>query len=206
MNSELNNLVRLKKADIKAAEVLGRAFHGYPLSAYFIPDESERRKKQPAMIRMLMRHGLKFGEVYATSPQMEGVAIWFPPNSKHNNWWSNFISGRFLVPFVVGMETVRRQKAFGEYAGAVRKRVAPFPHWYLQMLGVDPQYQGQGFSSRLLKPMFTRIDKEGLPCFLETQLEKNVSLYEHLGFKVMEEGIVPGSNVKSWAMLRRNER
>jgi hypothetical protein len=56
----------------------------------------------------------------------------------------------------------------------------------------------------LLKPMFSRIDKEGLPCFLETQAEKNVALYEHLGFRVVEEGIVPGSGVKSWAMLRGN--
>jgi hypothetical protein len=54
----------------------------------------------------------------------------------------------------------------------------------------------------LLRAMFAKIDKEGLPCFLETQAEKNVGIYEHLGFRVVEEGIVPGSNVKSWAMLR----
>jgi len=134
--------------------------------------------------------------------RVEGVAVWFPSNSRHNTWWSNFVSGRFFIPFIVGRSTVKRQKAFGEYAAAVRKRAVPFPHWYLQLLGVDPRYQGQGFSSRLLKPMFIRADKEGLPCYLETQSERNVELYEHLGFRVVDEGIIPGSGIKSWAMLR----
>jgi ribosomal protein S18 acetylase RimI-like enzyme len=206
MNLDLNNLIRLTKADTKAAEVLARAFHDYPVSVYFEPDENKRRKTGPTVYQSLMKHGIKYGEVYVTSAKCEGVAIWFPSNSRHDTWWSNFISGRFMIPFIVGMETVKKQRAFGEYARKVRKRVAPFPHWYLQMLGVDPEYQGQGYSSRLVKPMFARIDKEDLPCFLETQLEKNVPLYEHLGFKVVEEGIVPGSGIKSWAMLRQNER
>jgi ribosomal protein S18 acetylase RimI-like enzyme len=203
MKHDLNNLIRLKKADIKAGgEMLARAFQDYPLMEYFVPDGNKRKRKLPGVFRMQVRHGLKYGEVYATSTKIEGVAIWFPHHSPHDAWWSNFISGRFLVPFIVGMETMKRQQAFGAYAGGVRKRVVSFPHWYLQVLGVDPEYRGQGVASRLLKPMFDRIDKEGLPCFLETQAERNVALYEHLGFRVAEEGTIPGSDIRSWAMLR----
>jgi hypothetical protein len=50
--------------------------------------------------------------------------------------------------------------------------------------------------------MLARADRDGLPCFLETQMGKNVGLYEHFGFRVAEAGIIPGSNVKSWAMVR----
>jgi len=85
---------------------------------------------------------------------------------------------------------------------AMHKRAAPFRHMYLQLLAVDPVHQGEGLSGRLLRPMFQRIDREGLPCFLETQAEKNVAIYRHFGFRVVEAGIVPGSNVHSWAMLR----
>ncbi len=200
---DLNNLMRLTKADIKAAgETLARAFQDYPIMEYFIPDGQERKRKLPGVFRMQIRHGLKYGEVYTTSPRIEGVTIWFSSYTPHDTWWSNFISGRFLVPFMVGMETMKRQKAFGDYAGEVRKRVAPFPHWYLEGLGVDPEYQRQGVASRLLKPMLDRIEKEGLPCYLETQAERNVALYEHLGFRVTEEGSIPGTDIKSWAMLR----
>jgi GNAT superfamily N-acetyltransferase len=106
----------------------------------------------------------------------------------------------------IDKETNKRQKAYFEYAITVRTRVTPDRYWFLQILGVDPGYQGQGFSSRLLKPLLARADREGLPCFLETQAEKNVALYEHFGFRVVEEGIIPGSGIKSWAMLRKNER
>ena len=77
-----------------------------------------------------------------------------------------------------------------------------FPHWYLQLLGVDPVYQGKGYASILLRAMFARIDEERLPCYVETQNEKNVPIYQHYGFKVVEEGIFPGSEVNTWAMLR----
>jgi hypothetical protein len=50
--------------------------------------------------------------------------------------------------------------------------------------------------------MFAHADKEGVPCFLETQAEKNVALYEHFGFRVVEAGLIPGSNVRSWALVR----
>jgi ribosomal protein S18 acetylase RimI-like enzyme len=203
VSSYSSGIIRLTKADIKgAAEVLARAFHNYPLSVYFEQNEDKRRKTSPRIYRTMINHGLKYGEVYATSVKIEGVAIWFPYHTPHDTWWSNFFSGRFLVPFFVGMATMRRQQAFGAYATGVRKRVAPFPHWYLQVLGIDPDYQGQGLASRLVKPMFERLDTEGMPCFLETQAAENVTLYEHLGFRVAEEGTIPGSDIKSWAMLR----
>ncbi|OGN94714.1 MAG: hypothetical protein A2Y89_01185 [Chloroflexi bacterium RBG_13_51_18] len=207
MAADSDNLVRLTKADIKAAaEVLAKAFQEYPLTAYFIPDASKRLRKQASSFGGLIWNGIQYGEVYATSSKMEGVAVWFLSDNRKIPPWRRPFIGRLFTMLFVDRALLKRQKAFGEYAGAVRKRVAPFPHWYLQVLGVDPEYQGQGFSSRLVKPMFSRADKEGLSCFLETQAERNVALYEHLGFRVVEEGIIPGSGIKSWAMLRKNDR
>ncbi len=196
-------LYRLNKGEVKrAAEVVARAFQDYPLSVYFIPDESARRRKMPLMFRPLLRHGLFYGEVYATSPKLEGIAVWSRPDRKRETLWSKILSGSVLIPFIVGMGALRRQIAFSRWAAPIRKRCVPGRHWYLQLLGVDPAYQGRGYASALLKPMLERIEREGLPCFLDTQAERNVSLYEHLGFRVVEEGTVPGSEVKSWAMVR----
>jgi ribosomal protein S18 acetylase RimI-like enzyme len=196
-------LYRLNKDEVKrAAEVVARAFQDYPLSVYFIPDESVRRRKLPLMFQPLLRHGLSYSEVYATSPKLEGIAVWFRPDGKRETLWSKIRSGSVLIPFIVGIGALRRQIAFGRWAASVRKRCVPGRYWYLQLLGVEPAYQGRGYASALLKPMLERIDGEGLPCYVETQTEKNVPLYEHLGFRVVEEGIVPGSEVRSWAMVR----
>ena len=50
--------------------------------------------------------------------------------------------------------------------------------------------------------MFNQMDREQLPCYLETHEEASVSMYRHFGFEVVETGIVPRSAVRYWAMLR----
>jgi len=50
--------------------------------------------------------------------------------------------------------------------------------------------------------MIERIDKEHLPCYLDTQNEKNLPIFQHYGFKVVDESIVPNTQITNWAMLR----
>jgi ribosomal protein S18 acetylase RimI-like enzyme len=71
---------------------------------------------------------------------------------------------------------------------------------------VDPAYQGKGYASRLLKPMLARIDRENMPCYLDTEEEKNVSIYQHFGFKVLEEVKIPSTDIILRAMLREKSR
>ena len=78
-------------------------------------------------------------------------------------------------------------------------------HWYLATIGVDPVYQGKGYAGRLLRAKFGEIDKQNVPCYLETNKKRNVSLYQHFGFEVVEEGIIPNINIHIWAMMRRVE-
>lgn len=203
MENEKENLLRLTKADIKpAAATLAAAFMNYPVSVYFTPDEVKRKKRQPGTSRHILKNSITTGEVYVTSPRMEGIAVWLltdrsNPAPKRRTSLRMWLEKRFG-----DKETAKRQKAFFEYSDGIRKRVLPAKYWYLQMLGVAPPYQGQGYSSRLVKPMLARAEREGLPVFLETQLKKNVTLYQHFGFKVVEEGNIPGSSVYSWAMVR----
>lgn len=54
----------------------------------------------------------------------------------------------------------------------------------------------------LVKAALSRIDEEHLPCYLDTEEEENVSLYQRYGFRVVEELTIPGTNIRLWAMLR----
>ena len=44
---------------------------------------------------------------------------------------------------------------------------------------------------------------ENMVCYLQTNKEKNVSLYQHYGFQLAEQTPVPKSNVMHYAMTRR---
>jgi GNAT superfamily N-acetyltransferase len=203
MKNELNDIIQLTKDHVKVAAItIAKAFMEYPVAVFMVPDKAKRTKHKPAVSRQILRVGIATGEVYATSARMEGVAVWIrvAGGVQDKTRWQTI--RQWFSALFADKELHKRQQAFFEYSHAVRARVVPEKYWYLQMLGVDPVYQGQGFSSKLLKPMLARADREGLPCFLETQVAKNVTLYEHFGFRVVEEGVIPGSNVHSWAMVR----
>jgi GNAT superfamily N-acetyltransferase len=200
---DLNNLTRITKKNLKPAALsLARAFQDYPESVYFMPDAMERSKKQPVIYRMWLKESIAYGEVWATSPKMEGVAVWRVVDDKHPGWRQGFSFGWWWLSLSSDKETNRRREAYFGYITSLRMSVAPERYWYLQAIGVDPVYQGQGFSGRLLRPMLARVDSDRLPCFLETQLEKNVALYEHFGFSVKAEGTIPGSDIHCWVMGR----
>jgi ribosomal protein S18 acetylase RimI-like enzyme len=102
-----------------------------------------------------------------------------------------------------GRQGAGRIRAYGRYVDDLRRRLIPYPHWYLDMIGVNPPYQGQGFCSRLVRPVLERIDRDGMPCYLETNAEKNVGIYRRFGFQVIAENKMPGLELTTYAMLRK---
>jgi GNAT superfamily N-acetyltransferase len=62
--------------------------------------------------------------------------------------------------------------------------------------------QGKGYASNLIKAMLNRADRDGLSCYLDNTNERNLPMYQHYGFRVIEEYKVPETGVSLWAMLR----
>ena len=46
------------------------------------------------------------------------------------------------------------------------------PHWYVFVLGVRPERQGEGLGRALLDPALARADRDRLPAYLETTKEQ----------------------------------
>ena len=51
--------------------------------------------------------------------------------------------------------------------------------------------------------MLQFCDDEKMVAYLETNKEKNVSLYNHYGFELKKEELIPKSNVTHYAMVRQ---
>jgi len=204
MNNRNGELLRLTPKERDAgAVVLGRAFAEYELLGYYFPDETERRAVADAFVFIALSVCLKYGEVYATSEKLEGVAAWLPPGKAPFGGWQIIRSVPLSILFRFGRQGAGRMWAYGRFVDNLHRRLVPYPHWYLQIIGVDPAYQGQGFSSRLLRPVLERIDRKGMPCYLETNAEKNVAIYQRFGFEVLLEDKLPGTEVTTFAMLRK---
>ena len=169
---------------------------------HFFPDASERKKLLPHFMGFLLRYGVLWGEVYASSPKMEAVAAWLPHERARITSWRIIRAGGVGLLLRVGRKPVSKMRSAAAFLFSVHSRRAPSPHWYLSVIGVTPASQGRSHARDLLQPMIARLDEDGLGCYLETQNEKNIAIYERYGFRVVEEGVIPGSTVKFWAMLR----
>ena len=204
MNDQTSELLRLTRKDRDAgAVVLGRAFTEYELLRYYFHDKMERRAVADTFGFIALSVCLKYGEVYASSEKLEGVAAWLPPGKAPFGVWQIIRSVPLSILFRFGRQGASRMWAYGRYVDNLHRKLVSYPHWYLQIIGVDPGYQGQGFSSRLVKPVLERIDRERMPCFLETNTGKNVAVYRRFGFEVVSEDKIPGTEVTSFAMLRK---
>jgi ribosomal protein S18 acetylase RimI-like enzyme len=204
MNDQTNKLLRLTKKDRDAgAAVLGRAFTEYDLLQYYFHDKTERRAVAETFGFISLSICLKYGEVYASSEKLEGVAAWLPPGKALFGGWQIIRSVPLSILFRFARQGASRMWAYGRYVDNLHRKLVPYPHWYLQIIGVDPAYHGQGFSSRLVRPVLQRIDRERMPSFLETNTWRNVAIYRRFGFEVVSEDKIPGTELTSFAMLRK---
>ncbi len=202
MTSERLSLVSLSEGDIeKAGALLARAFQDNPLLVHMSPGSDDRRRISPSFFSAFVRLGYLAGEVF-TTPNVEGVAVWFPPGVVDLDPDLMARAGVTELASAIGEEPLARiMPLFGKFE-ALRKRDASFPHWYLSLIGVDPEHQGKGVAGSLLRPQLTHADSEGLPCYLETCEPSNVSFYQKYGFVVVVDETDTESGVQMWTFLR----
>jgi ribosomal protein S18 acetylase RimI-like enzyme len=181
------------------------AFFDDPMSVRFLPQPKGRAGALRMLFKSAIRHALKTGEVWASSPNFEAVAVWYAPGHTDMPISSYFTLDTFrLLPafLAAGVRNFMESYRYQSMIQDLHKQDVPQPHWYLSTLGTHPKYQGQGFGSKLLRPMLRRADREGLPCYLETQNEPNVAFYQKRGFEVLREVEQPNTDFKMWTMLR----
>ena len=186
----------------EAAAVLGRALVDDPLFVYLLPDAAQRASGVPLTMQSMLRIGLAHGEVWATPPPITGVACWFSPAHPTVTAEERDATGWHEVAAAWGAEVLARFAAFGDDLGGVVESLPPEPHWHLSWLGVEPNHQGQGIGSMLVRQVTTRADAAGVACDLFTLALRNVPIYEHLGFCVMRETFLPRSGLRFWVMAR----
>jgi len=170
---------------------LARAFHDDPVTEWALPSARRRPKQSARFYRERLRTLLPEEMVFCDDG-CRGAAIWAP----HDRW-------RSPLGELVRMRVVTR-RSFSFLVGARRVEQAhpDDPHYYLNVLRVDPVAQGEGLGSQLLQPMLERCDREHVPAYLESSKERNVPFYERHGFRVTGEMRFPFGGPPMWFMWR----
>jgi GNAT superfamily N-acetyltransferase len=70
------------------------------------------------------------------------------------------------------------------------------------LLGTDPDRQGRGLGSLLLRQTLSELDWARTPAYLEASTPRSRALYLRHGFVVMNEIRLPGGGPPLWRMWR----
>jgi ribosomal protein S18 acetylase RimI-like enzyme len=186
--------VRKARREDRAAVVhtLARAFDADPVVSYFARDDAKRARAIETIFDVsFWRLTLPFGETWVTDDG-RGVALWSPPDK-----WST-AGGILAGPQLIGAVGITRVVGRLRAVSRVQARHPKAPHYYLYALGVDPDHQGRGLGSALLREVLARCDSDGVGAYLEASTPGNARLYARHGFRVTEElTIAPGGPVVS---------
>ena len=179
--------------------LLARAFEGDPVYSYLLPNAEKRRAQLAWLFERWTRAVAPLGAAYITDGG-EGVAIWLPPDHGPNvSLWRLLRGGLATAPFRLGIGQLPR--AWRVYADLARRHRAELrePHWILDVLAVDPLYQGRGVGSALMQHGITQADQDHTPCYVITHNPANVPYYERFGFRVLHAA--EGSRF-AWSLRR----
>jgi ribosomal protein S18 acetylase RimI-like enzyme len=199
----LEGLIPLSRDLVEPASITcARAFADDPTTRYLIPDESKRANLRYSFEYYLRLSLLGGGGTYVTSPKCEGVAIWVESERKES-FLTHLRAGFPLLPLRCGWAHLVREAALDMHFSKVRRELTPKHHLYLGVLAVDQEYHGQGFASRLMRPMLKHLDAQQLAAYLETQTPRNVEMYRRWGFELLREETMPDADLKLYLMLRR---
>lgn len=184
------------------AVVAADAYQDYPLHNWLTGGRYD-----PVASKKIMEISLKTmkldGVVYADSEALNGFAIWLPLGFTGSKTVPFLLHGGLSLIARCGPGIIGRLLAYETYAMKLKEKYTGNVDWYLYNLSVSKKAQGKGLSTKLLRPMLDFCDRENIVCYLETNKQSNVSLYEHFEFQLSEQGLIPKSDVMHYAMTRR---
>lgn len=133
-----------------------------------------------------------------TLPAANGASLWSPPGK----WNLGLRDQLRLSPYFIAAAGLRRLPTRFLAAQRILAAHPTAPHFYLQVLGVDPAAQGHGWGSQLLKAGLRTVDAAGMPAYLETMNDNNIAFYERHGFRLTGELRLPYTGHPVWFMWR----
>lgn len=199
---DIEGLYKIKRDDLKkCAEVAAKAF---------IEDETSK---------FLLSSGLNYKSLYnyysviygaaynkmhmfAESENIDGFIIISPIKNAEISLWDCLRFGGLRGIFSLGLGVILRSMAYEKNCIKIRKKHVSSDFWYIFQFGVSPEKQGSGLGSKVIKPFLNWLDSKKASCFLETQKEGNIAMYNHFGFSLKSIDTLPKKKESQFAMLR----
>ena len=178
-------------------EVFTLAFHEDPTWSWAFPNPEARLEHHRGWWSLFMHTAVPYGWVWMTEDG-GAASSWIPPGRPELSEEDE-----------AQVEPLLR-RLVGAHADDVLTLLDRFdsnhpsaePHFFLSLLGTHPDHRGQGKGMGLLAANLARIDRLGMPAYLESSNRANDHRYERLGFVQVGELAAPGGEPTVACMWR----
>ncbi|MFC5178798.1 GNAT family N-acetyltransferase [Nocardioides taihuensis] len=182
----------------RIAEVFGRAFVTEPMMTWPLGGGSDDLEERCTRAYALyLAPLLDTGLVWETTDG-HGALVLVPPD--RTDVWDDAVAHvDDSTTHDVTDDGGLRHERFWDW---VASKIPPEPLWHLDSVAVEPGWQGRGIGSALVEFGLEQARASNNAVILETGTPRNVTLYERLGFHVVEEADPPAGGPHVWFMRR----
>ena len=195
-------MVEIRPADSSRiahiAEVIGRAFVTEPTMTWPLGGRTDDLEERCIRFHALFVAPLMGRGIIWESTDGHGALVLVPPEQQDafDDALAHVDDSRTHNVFHDGG---RRYELFWEWVASKIPREAL---WHLDSVAVAPGWQGRGIGSALIEFGLEQARESGTAMVLETGTQRNVTLYERLGFHVVEAVDSPEGGPHVWFMRR----
>ncbi len=144
------------------------------------------------LARMLVAQSTPHDTIHTIS-DCGAVALWTAPRGPKTDNAAPVAAEVAAYQMAFASQLGDRVALAASLSAAIKEHRPAEPHWYLGILGADPDRQNQGLGGKVLSAMLQRTDRLGLSTYLESSNPRNYGFYQRHGFVEAGELIVEDS-------------
>lgn len=202
---KIEGLYQIKKKDLeRCAEVAAKAFLEDESSKFLLSSHLTYKSLYNYYL-VIYNAAINKMYMFAESEDINGFIIIAPVKHSNLSVWECIMAGALKLIFSQGPGIVFRSLEYEKNCNKTREMIASADSWYIFQFGVLPDKQGMRLGSKIIKPVLNWFDKKKITCYLETQKDVNVYIYNHLGFLLKMVGTLPDKKMSQYAMFRNSQ-
>lgn len=179
-------------------ELLARAFVADPVLCHAEPDPARRARWMPLLYRTFATYAAAVGGVELVGGK--AAALWLQDHTQPP-FWRGLLYGSLRAALALGLRASWRCLRHEAWCEGRVRALGLERYGYVWMLGVDPTAQRTGLGRRALSAAMDAMRSSAQRvCLLKTETRANVAYYRGLGFEVIDEHVVPATQLRYWLL------